>query len=972
MSGAPSIDTALGKIPSILQDGVSHHWDHFTEALAVQELTISTDEDFLNELCRVWASSEFAAQLCTRQPALLVGLQDGGDLYRSYNPDNYSNTLNQALTSIDSAEALGKVLRHHRQREMLRITWRDIGGLADLNETMADLSALADASIQSALTWHYQNLVDEFGEPRNEAGETQQMVVLGMGKLGACELNFSSDVDLIFTFPDAGQTSGGRKSLNNEQFFTRLGQALIKALNDNTADGFVFRVDMRLRPFGQSGALACSFQAMENYYQVHGRDWERYAFIKARVVAGDQQQGAILLETLRPFVYRRYLDYGAFEALREMKQMVESEVKRKGMANHVKLGAGGIREVEFIGQAFQLIRGGRDRDLQQREIQRVLAFLGEHDYLPEYVVQQLQEAYVFLRNTEHRLQEYLDQQTHRLPEDELGQQRLAFSMGFGHWDEFIPVLRSHMLKVHSRFEQVFAAPQTDHGEGAETDLANLWIHSPEEGEAITVLTDNGYRDAAGSWARLCALKQGYGYQALTRSGRDRLDKLVPLVLGAVKHATDPDMVLQHLITLLETIARRSAYLSLLIEHPVALSQLVRLVDASPWITQLLTQHPILLDELLDPRSLYAPPGRQQMEADLHQRLSKIDEDDLEQAMDILRQFKQANVLRVAAADVMDAVPLMRVSDKLTDIAEVILKAVLDQAWRDMVSRHGYPSCANVSDGKGDEEKGFAVIAYGKLGGIELGYGSDLDLVFVHNSDSATAMTNGEKAVADEVFFARLGQRMIHILTSRTPAGILYEVDMRLRPSGASGLLVVSLSAFEEYQKNKAWTWEHQALVRARVVAGDTRVGEGFQQVRQDVLSQERDPVLLKKDIVEMREKMRESLMKAKQGEFDLKHGTGGIADIEFMVQYGVLHWTHTYPSLAEFTDNIRLLEGFARHGIMSEHDVALLSDAYRAYRAEVHRLTLQEQSAIVSDSQFARDRSEVIRLWQQMLEVKND
>ncbi|WP_455198900.1 bifunctional [glutamate--ammonia ligase]-adenylyl-L-tyrosine phosphorylase/[glutamate--ammonia-ligase] adenylyltransferase, partial [Kaarinaea lacus] len=874
--------------------------------------------------------------------------------------------LTQQLAGIDTAEQLGKLLRQHRQREMLRITWRDMTGLADLNETMADLSALADASIDTALTWHYQQLIETFGEPQNEKGEPQQMVVLGMGKLGACELNFSSDVDLIFAYPEAGETHGGRKSLSNEQFFTRLGQALIKALDDNTADGFVFRVDMRLRPFGQSGALSCSFQAMENYYQVHGRDWERYAFIKARVVAGDQQQGAALLKALRPFVYRRYLDYGAFEALREMKQMVESEVKRKGMANHVKLGAGGIREVEFIGQTFQLIRGGREPRLQRREIQQILAFLGERGYLPEYVVQQLLEAYVFLRNTEHRLQEYLDRQTHRLPDDELGQQRLAFSMGFEHWDEFIPVLRAHMARVHSRFEQVFAAPQTDHGEEAKTGLSSLWIQSPGEAEATALLSQNGYRDAEGSWSRLCALKKGYGYQALTRSGRDRMDKLVPLVLGAVVHASDPDKVLHHLITLLETIARRSAYLSLLIEHPVALSQLVRLVDASPWITQLLTQHPLLLDELLDPRSLYAPPDRTQMEADLQQRLSSIDKDDLEQVMDMLRQFKQANVLRVAAADVVEAVPLMQVSDKLTDIAEVILNVVLEQAWQDMVARHGYPSCANVDEGKGDEEKGFTVIAYGKLGGIELGYGSDLDLVFIHNSDNATAMSTGAKPVADEVFFARLGQRMIHILTARTPAGILYEVDMRLRPSGASGLLVVSLSAFEDYQRNKAWTWEHQALVRARVVAGDVRVGEGFEQVRRDVMAQERDEKQLIKDIVEMREKMRESLIKAKQGEFDLKQGLGGIADIEFMVQYGVLHWTHRYPSLVDFTDNIRLLEGFARHGIMSEKDAATLSDAYRAYRAEVHRLTLQEQPAIVSEEMFPGERAEVTRLWRQM------
>jgi glutamate-ammonia-ligase adenylyltransferase len=420
-------------------------------------------------------------------------------------------------------------------------------------------------------------------------------------------------------------------------------------------------------------------------------------------------------------------------------------------------------------------------------------------------------------------------------------------------------------------------------------------------------------------------------------------------------------MLQRLITLLESIARRSAYLSLLIEHPLALSQLVRLCAASPWISQLLVKHPLLLDELLDPRSLYQPPDRLQLEADLKQRLSHVDEDDLEQAMDVMRQFKQASVLRVAAADVVEAVPLMEVSNLLTDIAEVILEAVLEQAWVDMVARHGYPSCA-----KSDDQKGFAVLAYGKLGGFELGYGSDLDLVFVHNSDSSNAMTDGAKPVADAVFFARLGQRMIHIMTAHTPAGILYEVDMRLRPSGASGLLVTSLSSFAGYQKNKAWTWEHQALVRARIVAGDENVGRKFETVRHEVLSLKRDPVELRKDITDMRQKMRESLDKTREGEFDLKHGAGGIADIEFMVQCGVLSWACDTLALTDFTDNIRLLAGFAQNGKMPENDVVLLSDAYRIFRAEVHRLTLQERSAVVSDERHIKERGNVKRLWREM------
>ncbi len=967
MTDSVSVGHYLDGLPEPLRESVSKYWASFEQALAQEDMTIPADAEFLTNLCRAWAVSEFVALSCTRQPALLLGLLDSGDLSQPYDADTYSRSLGQQIQDeVTNAENLGHCLRRFRQREMLRIAWRDISGLADVNETMADLSALADACIQLALSWLSQHLSGESGVPQNAAGQPQQMVVLGMGKLGACELNFSSDVDLIFVFPETGETHGGQRSLSNEQFFTRLGQSLIKALDENTAEGFVFRVDMRLRPFGQSGALACSFQAMENYYQSHGRDWERYALVKARVVAGDQEQGALLLDTLRPFVFRRYLDFGAFEALREMKKMVEAEVKRKGMANHVKLGAGGIREVEFIGQAFQLIRGGREPELQQREIQLVLAYLAEKDYLPEYVVQQLLEAYTFLRNTEHRVQEFQDQQTHLLPEDELGRQRLAFGMGFAHWDEFVPVLRGHMARVHSHFEQVFEAPQAEHAEADTSGLTEVWLDELDEVDGIAALEKAGYEDAVASWARLKTFREQRCYQSLSRTGRGRMDRLVPLMLGAVAQATGPDVVLQRLITLLESIARRSAYLSLLIEHPLALSQLVRLCAASPWISQLLVKHPVLLDELLDPRSLYQPPDRLQLEADLKQRLSHIDADDLEQAMDVMRQFKQASVLRVAAADVAEAVPLMEVSNLLTDIAEVILESVLEQAWGDMVARHGVPGCARAGSGKGEECKGFAVLAYGKLGGFELGYGSDLDLVFIHNSDNANAVTDGAKPVAEAVFFARLGQRMIHIMTALTPAGILYEVDMRLRPSGASGLLVTSLSAFSDYQKNKAWTWEHQALVRARTVAGDANVGKQFETIRRELLSLKRDPAGLRKDIADMRQKMRDSLDKTREGTFDLKHGAGGIADIEFMVQCGVLSWACDTLALADFTDNIRLLAGFAQNGKMPENDAVLLSDAYRTFRAEVHRLTLQERPAIVSDTVYVKERGHVKRLWREM------
>ncbi len=957
---ANQIAPHLAALPESLQADVRRHWEGLLEALGVAAEDWQADATLLDELCRVWAGSEFVARQCQQHPVLLLDLLESGDLHQAYAADTAAARVQAAVDQASDAEALGRALRRLRRREMVRIAWRDIAGLADLEQTMGDLSALAEACIRGALDRLHVWAQADWGTPMGaESGAAQHLVVLGMGKLGARELNFSSDIDLIFAYPEAGHTEGGRRRLSNEEYFTRLGRSLIQALDDNTADGFVFRVDMRLRPFGDSGALALSFAAMENYYQVHGRDWERYALIKARPVAGRLDDGERLMGLLQPFVYRRYLDYGTFAALREMKAMVAAEVRRKGLADNIKLGAGGIREIEFIGQAFQLIRGGREPALRMREIQRVLRWLGEHDHLPRYVVEQLLDAYTFLRNTEHRLQEFRDQQTHALPQDDTGRLRLAFAMGYDGWASFADVLETHRARVQSHFEQVFEAPQTD---GGDVRLEALWQGRLDTEEALATLRQIGFAQADAALARLEALRESRRYQALPAEGRERLDQLMPLLLAAIGGSDEADTALPRLLTLLEAVARRSAYLALLVENPLALSQLVRLCAASPWIADQLVRHPLLLDELLDPRSLYTPAPREALADELHQRLAAVAADDLEQLMDALRHFKQAAVLRVAAADVMQAVPLMEVSDHLCDIAEVILDAVLEIAWRDLSRRHGRPASAPAG------EKGFALVAYGKLGGRELGYGSDLDLVFLHADCAVNAATHGPKVVADTVFYARLGQRIIHLLTALTPAGQLYEVDLRLRPSGASGLLVVGLSAFTAYQREQAWTWEHQALVRARPVAGDPRLAEGFAAARRAVLCRRRDPRQLQREVREMRERMRSELVQAGEDEFDLKQDRGGIADIEFMVQFWVLRWAHEAADLIRFTDNIRLLAGLAEHGFVPAEVAETLAEAYRSYRAEVHRLALQDRPARVTAQRFAEARAAVSRLWHQYLE----
>jgi len=952
-------------IPEQFKDESESHWSAYLESLAQAGLNPPGEQVICQLLKSLFVCSEFSRQLCVHEPALFDELQHSGDLFRNYQYGEQLQSLARRVLAVKSEEVLMQELRLFRQREMLRIAFRDLSGWNNLDTTTTELTWLAEASIECALgvvsRWHKK----ELGVPGNSQGEEQQFVVIGMGKLGAHELNYSSDIDLIFVYTGEGETRGKRLKLENSEYFIRLSRQLIHVLNTSTEDGFVFRVDMRLRPFGDSGPLAISGNAFEEYYQTHGREWERYAMIKARIVAGDRRSGEEILACLRPFVYRRYIDFSVFESLREMKQLIERQVALKGMEKNIKLGAGGIREIEFIGQAFQLIHGGQREVLRQRPILMILDTLVDLELLPEFVAEELCDGYIFLRNCEHRLQMWRDEQTHNLPTDESARQRLAYSMGHADWTSLESRLNDIRRRVDSQFQQVFAAPQTEpvEEEGQQKDFLSLWQGELVSEQALNLLNEVGFSDADDMLRRLTALRESYTCRALSAKGRARMDALMPLLIGATSAMPEADTALIRVLNLLEQIARRTAYLSLLVENPVALSQLVRLCAASPWISEHLASHPILLDSLIDTRSLYALPERHQREKELDNRMQGIDEDDLEQQMDVLRQFQQASTLSVAAADVNADMPLMQVSNHLTEIAEVVLERVLELAWQHMVKKHGRPP--SIYDGK-PCDPGFAILGYGKLGGIELGYGSDLDIVFLH-AGIEDSVTDGEQAIDSNIFFARLAQRITHLLNTPTTAGVLYEVDLRLRPSGASGMLVSSMKAFGDYQHENAWIWEHQALVRARVVAGDEQLTGEFAWLRYEVLAQTREPQALQQQVREMHGKMSDHLGSQKAAEFDIKHDSGGIVEIEFMVQYAVLQWSEQYPQLLEWTDNVRLLKKLVEVGLLAGQDGQDLADAYRAYRAEVHKLKLQERPARVSAALFVEERATVQRLWQAWL-----
>lgn len=950
-------------LPESLGAEADLRWSAFLEAARDKKLPADFTAPVTAAIRRSFALSEFFCQTCTRQPDLLIELVASRDLTKPYPPDRYAAAIAADLAAIESMEGLSATLRRRRAREMVRIAFRDMAGQADLSETMTDLSAFADACLQAALSRLDDWQCAKFGTPRDTAGEKLSLVVVGMGKLGASELNFSSDIDLIFAYPEAATIRSDQSDLSGEDFFARLARDLIKVIGATTPEGFVFRVDARLRPYGENGPIVMSFDAMEDYYQSQGREWERYAWIKARPVAGDPTAGENLMKRLQPFIYRRYLDYGVFDSLRQMKQKIALEVRRKGLEYNIKTGAGGIREIEFFGQMFQLMRGGVIPRLRARRILTVLDVLVSEAFIDPATRDELRTAYHFLRNTEHCLQELADRQTHELPAATADRLKLAAGMGYADWETFLNALTTHRNIVHGHFSSLLETSEEQDSptdtEATEENLATVWLDIFADEDRQNTFLRAGFQDPQRATRLLKDLQQDQTTRSLSPNGRQRLDRLMPDLLAAIGQSTEPELVLGRITDLLKAIQQRTNYLALLLENPAALKHLVRLANESPWIIAFLSKHPVLLDELLDPRTLYSPPEKTDLERDIDRRLARIDLDDLEYQIEELCIFKQINTLKVAAADITGAIPLMRTSDHLTYIAEVVVDRVVNLSWRHLEKKHGRPSCDPAG-------RGFVVIAYGKLGGIELGYGSDLDLVFLH-AGRRGEMTSGEKAIDNAQFFARLGQRVVHILTAHTRAGRLYETDTRLRPSGISGLLVNHIDGFRIYQAEEAWTWEHQALVRSRIICGDDSLEDTFNQIRHAIIARRRDAETLRSEVVSMRQKMRRNLFHPQPGTFDLKQGNGGIVDIEFMVQYLVLRYADQHPQLTVWSDNVRLLETLAACALINATTAEFLKTAYLTFRAEVHRHNLLERPGRVPDSKYGDLQSRVSALWKEIM-----
>ncbi|MFZ5493223.1 MAG: bifunctional [glutamate--ammonia ligase]-adenylyl-L-tyrosine phosphorylase/[glutamate--ammonia-ligase] adenylyltransferase [Pseudomonadota bacterium] len=945
---ADALPACVQALPAGLREPTEHA---LTGLLATPELgPLAGRGAWLASAPRVLATSEFVADLCHARPQLLAELIDGGRLETANDGPAITAAVRAGLTDVADEAALRQSLRRLRQREMLRIAWRDLAGWADLDETLAALSTLADALIDGALGALHRWQVEQLGQPRDAQGAPVELVVLGMGKLGGGELNFSSDIDLIFAFPSAGVCDGPR-ALDNEEFFLRLARRLVGVLDEFDANGRVFRVDVRLRPFGTSGPLAVSFDAMEDYYQNHGRDWERYALIKARPVAGDLAAGARLLNTLRPFVFRRYLDFGAIEALRAMKALIVDQVRREGLDDHVKLGAGGIREIEFIGQVHQLIRGGREPDLRCRGIREVLRLLGERGQLPAPAVDELLAAYDFLRRIENRLQMLRDQQTHQLPTDETDRARIALGMDFSDWTACAGALDAWRQRVHAHFRELLGG-----GHEEATDAQPLWPDRLDSPDAPAELSALGYADPAQALAFLTALRDGRACRVASATARQRLIALLPGLLRAAAGTATPELTLGRLCALLEAVATRSVYLAMLVEHPAAQEHLARLMGASAWIADWITTHPVVLDELLDARTLYQPQQRADIERDLDQALAGVSADELDTAMDALREHRHAAALHVAAAEIGDLLDPAEPPKALSELADVLLGRSLALARAQLERRHGRPRSASDPS----REAPLLVIGYGRLGGAELGYESDLDLVFLH--DGAGGESDGASPLANETWFARAVQRLTHILTTRTPAGRLYEIDVRLRPSGNAGPLVTTLAGFENYQLTEAWTWEHQALVRARPVAGDADLAARFEAVRERVLRAPRDVEKLRHDVRDMRARILREKSPPSAG-FDLKLSPGGRVDVEFIAQYLVLAHAPAQPELTGPRGTAQVLRLAETLGLLATGEGARLADACTALAALERRQTLHGLGTVVDATVTAAWARSITQSW---------
>ncbi|MBF0173382.1 MAG: bifunctional [glutamate--ammonia ligase]-adenylyl-L-tyrosine phosphorylase/[glutamate--ammonia-ligase] adenylyltransferase [Magnetococcales bacterium] len=905
-------------------------------------------------LLTVLGNSPFLALLLKKNPEFL-NEDPAPSSHFVPSPDE----LSQDLLRTESWDEAAKLLRKCKQKAYFFIGFNDLTQTAPFEETVHALSDLAQSCLEAGYRWLDRSLTQRFGIPMIDIGhgwQRSRFVILGMGKLGARELNFSSDIDLIYLYEDdRGQTQGPQK-LAIKSYYNRLGQEMIRLLSQTTGDGMVFRLDLRLRPEGESGDLTLSRRSAEIYYESWGQTWERSAMIKARPMAGDLELGHEFLRNIEPFVYRRYLDFTAIDAIREMKMKIDQKISRVAdYTRNVKLGYGGIREIEFFVQSQQLIHGGKNPELRHSETLTGLNVLARHGLVTTQTAHELTEAYLFLRTVEHRLQIEQERQTHSLPEDPEAYEKVARRMGLSCGDELRQQMTQVTHRVHAVYENLFfdGKPNKElEDDGIAQRLLQLELDSPESAELMNLY---GLTPPESVIDCMRILREGPRGISLREHDRLWYGRVSLVLLKGILGAPDPNLALHHMGDFLKVLGHRVSYLAMLYENTALLNLLLRLFGTSGLLSHVLIRNPYLLDQMIASDFLAEPEGKNALGWILDQRLQPLE--NVEDRFDAIRMFKNIEMLRIGVRDLSGLADNDEVMFRISILAEVILEQVLKDAMKELVTRHGEPRCTVAT---GEQPVPFAIIAMGKLGGRELNYSSDLDLIFIHGSEGTQQWTNATNSISNDLFFTRLGQKIISHITTLTRNGLLYELDMRLRPSGQSGPLVTSFSAFQHYHHHESWLWEHQALIRARFVAGDAELGRRIQEVVREVVLKPREKEKVFDEVGQMRERLFKE--KGPTGDIlDIKQSRGGIIDIEFLVQSLILAHGSQFPGILH-SHCTRALHALAKAGILAEKDSLALQEAYDFFRRVENRLRLLHNRSENRISPNLRQQDRLARL----------
>ncbi len=905
-------------------------------------------DSFDAQIAKTFRASRYAERMCAAHSRLVATLEGAVDTPFT------AKAMRAWLDEITDEADFHARLRSLRRTVMIHTIFRDVNGLAPFTEVVESISDLAEVTLAAAQRFHTRAMAAKFTLDAPDAEDAQLMIV-GMGKLGGRELNVSSDIDLIFVHAEDGNANRQRSW---HEFHSEVGKRVIRALDQVNGDGFVFRVDMRLRPFGASGPLVSSLASLENYFITQARPWERYAWLKARAITGARGTIASLDSLARSFVYRRYHDYAAIEEMRSLHGQIRADATKRNRLDDIKVGVGGIREIEFVAQLFQLIRGGRETALQTRSTRKALTQLGALRIFTDERIAALQAAYVFLRNLEHRLQYLDDQQTQVLPANDGDRQRIAEAMNFTDWTPFLTELDRHRAIVTGEFEALFAAP------AANEKISAPQPESETQGQQVrTIAAELGTDNAELIGTRIDAWLASSRTQTLSAKSRARMESLIPFALKAAlvqDHAPATAVkTFFRLFDLIEAIDKRETYLALLVEYPQVLERVARIAANSAWAAEFLRRHPILLDELIAPAEKNASLDWRAERRALQNACDGAD-GDIEKQYELLRHAKQVATLKLNVADIEGRLSVMALSDELSALADMLLNVALELAWRALSTNtnRDEPTAEPLSQTpkKWQSPPGFAIIGYGKLGSKELGYASDLDLVFLYDPASGIEPDR----------YAKLAQRLSSWLNTMTAGGVLYETDVRLRPDGDSGRLASSLDGFRVYQQTRAWTWEHQALTRARFCAGDPAMAAPFEAIRREIIAASRDKQKLSADIIDMRDKMRAE-KKDRADQLDLKHTRGGIVDVEFIVQYLILAYSNEHPEFLGNLGNFALLTRAAALGILDEDLAAKVGKAYLAYRERQHRArNNNELKTWVGVEEFSSERLAVMRAWTEL------